>query len=222
MFKIVEDPKFYTDSKFIEFCGQYLHDHAGVLEVGPGNGEFSDRLLQSKPGLRYEFLDIHNGLQFQKDRPIQVADVSVARIKQGDETLDAVISAQVIEHVHNMSHFFSEAHRVLKKGGVLLVKIPNFSSIFQRLRFLFKGLPYRLNGTMNNGGHVNFVVHSYLPHFAGDYFTLVSKKGDIFLDPLFTRKIFRLFNKKKYLVYPGVFSVCFSWNVMMCFKKRDN
>lgn len=38
---------------------------------------------------------------------------------------DLVLSTQVIEHVHNVGNYLAEINRVLKKGGVLTITLPN-------------------------------------------------------------------------------------------------
>lgn len=48
---------------------------------------------------------------------------------------DFVISFQVIEHIENDQLFISEAHRVLKKGGILLLTTPNRMTSFTRNPF---------------------------------------------------------------------------------------
>ena len=222
MFKIIKEVKHPVDSKFLDFCQKYLKDGNRILEVGPGNGEFADRLLKVFPGLQYEFSDIKNSLTYQTQRPIQIADVSQARLNQPDGTMDVVITSQVVEHLHNLSHFILEAYRVLKPDGFLLIKMPNFDNFFQKVQFFVTGYPVRLSGTIDDGGHVNFVPHKYLAHFVERYFALLEKRGDIFLDPLFSRRIFRLFKKDVYLVSEHISSIYFSWNVMLCFKKKGN
>ena len=42
-----------------------------------------------------------------------------------DEFFDVVISQQVLEHVHDLDGYYSEAARVLKKGGVALLDFPH-------------------------------------------------------------------------------------------------
>jgi len=42
-----------------------------------------------------------------------------------DEQFEAAVSFQVIEHVEDDANFVSEAHRLLKKGGVFVVTTPN-------------------------------------------------------------------------------------------------
>ncbi|MDY7000251.1 MAG: class I SAM-dependent methyltransferase [Thermodesulfobacteriota bacterium] len=42
-----------------------------------------------------------------------------------NEFFDIVISQQVLEHVHNLDDYYSEASRVLKKGGIALLDFPH-------------------------------------------------------------------------------------------------
>lgn len=48
-----------------------------------------------------------------------------------DESFDVVLSFQVIEHVSDEAHYFREARRVLKRGGMMVVITPD-----RRLRLL--------------------------------------------------------------------------------------
>jgi SAM-dependent methyltransferase len=44
------------------------------------------------------------------------------------ESIDLIVSDSVLEHVDNPEVFFSEAHRVLKNGGIICLRTPNRSS----------------------------------------------------------------------------------------------
>lgn len=48
-----------------------------------------------------------------------------------DESFDIVYSSNVLEHVNSPEQVFSEAFRVLKKGGFLQFVIPNYNSFFE-------------------------------------------------------------------------------------------
>lgn len=55
---------------------------------------------------------------------------------------DIVIASHIIEHVVDPDHLFSEAKRVLKKGGVLIVITPNLAAWFNRVLLLFGFQPF--------------------------------------------------------------------------------
>lgn len=56
-----------------------------------------------------------------------------------DKYFDAVIIAELIEHLYNPLNTLKEAHRVLKSGGVLLVTNPNQADFYNRFVLMFKG-----------------------------------------------------------------------------------
>jgi SAM-dependent methyltransferase len=47
-------------------------------------------------------------------------------IPAGDQTCDVVVSLAVIEHLSNPGHFLSEAWRVMRPGGTLVLSTPNW------------------------------------------------------------------------------------------------
>jgi SAM-dependent methyltransferase len=46
-----------------------------------------------------------------------------------DQSVDAVVSCQVLEHIPDVDHVMSECRRVLKPGGKLLISTPNQASL---------------------------------------------------------------------------------------------
>lgn len=62
-----------------------------------------------------------------------------APLPWADETFDAVISTEGIEHLENHFSFLREIHRILKPGAVLLLTTPNITALRSRLRFFGSG-----------------------------------------------------------------------------------
>ena len=56
-----------------------------------------------------------------------------------DESFQAVISTEGIEHLENHYSFLRELHRILKPGGALLLTTPNITALRSRVRFFGSG-----------------------------------------------------------------------------------
>lgn len=125
-----------------------------VLEVGCGLGFFLD--VCEEQGIAAEGCDI-------VERAIEYANRDKERARVGtldghyrDESFDAVFAFNLIEHLPHPKDFLTEAHRVLKRGGVLVLETPIQESLFHRLARLGYALSQgRLNlFGMDPGGHV--------------------------------------------------------------------
>jgi 2-polyprenyl-3-methyl-5-hydroxy-6-metoxy-1,4-benzoquinol methylase len=57
-----------------------------------------------------------------------------------DNSMDIVIATDIIEHLTNPNHMLSEAHRVLKKSGAILITTPNVTRIGSIFKLLVGGL----------------------------------------------------------------------------------
>jgi len=117
----------------------HFRDHPRVLDIGAGKGALSARLRDA--GLLVSACDVVPG-QF---------DVSGIECKKcdGSGTLlfsngqfDLALAVEVLEHIDGHDRFFSEAARILKPGGILVLTTPNILSLKSRLRFLLTGCYY--------------------------------------------------------------------------------
>jgi ubiquinone/menaquinone biosynthesis C-methylase UbiE len=112
-----------------EIIGRHCRDDAAILEAGCGEGSITKWFASHYPNARFTGIDIS---------PIGVALAAQSappnsRFLEGDVTaldypansLDFVFSHSVIEHVPHWTMFVSEAHRVLKPRGRLLIRVAN-------------------------------------------------------------------------------------------------
>ncbi len=131
-----------------------------VMDVGCGNGfllyqfrrsfnelvglEFSDaRLQQARVNL--------DGLNF---RPVLGSGEQMSEI--ASESVDQVISADVIEHVPDVYLATKEMYRVLKPGGCLVINTPNVAFIKKRLLLLLGRFPSTSQANEGLGSDVLF------------------------------------------------------------------
>jgi 2-polyprenyl-3-methyl-5-hydroxy-6-metoxy-1,4-benzoquinol methylase len=58
--------------------------------------------------------------------------------------IDCIVSNQVIEHLTDIDHFFSQASRVLAPSGQLVISTPNLASWHNQVSLLFGWAPFDL------------------------------------------------------------------------------
>jgi SAM-dependent methyltransferase len=136
-----------------------------VLEVGCGLGFFLD--VCEEVGIRAEGCDIVERAIEYANRERERARVGTLDGHYAAESFDAVFAFNLIEHLPHPKEFLAEAHRVLKKGGVLVVETPIQESLFHRMARLGYALSKgRLNlFGMDPGGHVyKFSKRTFADH----------------------------------------------------------
>jgi len=95
-----------------------------VLNAGAGQGSFSLRLAR----LGFEVTSVDDSpaavdvLRARLPGPIELADVTAMPF--ADESFDAAVLGEVLEHVPDDAGALSEVARVLRRGGVLAVSVP--------------------------------------------------------------------------------------------------
>lgn len=97
-----------------------------VLEIGTGSGygveviaPVADKFLTIDKHIpAAELLEGYDNVEFRQMNVPPLEGIA-------DQSVDCVISFQVIEHIKRDKDFVREVHRVLKKGGVFVVSTPN-------------------------------------------------------------------------------------------------
>ncbi len=123
-----------TYERVLELLGDIRNK--SILDCGAGKGRISE-LLKNK-GAKIEACDINKEQFAPKDIKFKQTDLN-KKFPYGNSKFDIIISVEVLEHLENPHHFFSEISRILKKSGRAIITTPNISNIKSRLQFLFKG-----------------------------------------------------------------------------------
>lgn len=133
------------DSKFYERLQEYdwyylpwkwehqefsklIKDHDRILEVGCGQGDFIQNLLKQNNTIQCVGLELNKSAVKTLDRfeiiNERIEDYSV----YNKEKYDVVCSFQVVEHIAEVGSFISSQIECLKKGGTLVISVPNNDS----------------------------------------------------------------------------------------------
>ena len=196
-------------------------DNNKIIEIGSDDGYIANVITQHDSSVDLSLVDLSDYRSYCKDLDFIEIDVSQDELPFKDNSVDMIVSTQVIEHLENITFFMAECSRVLKKNGVLVVSFPNYSNLYQRIRFFFTGTVMRLDGQLGSGGHINFTPYKALSTWLEPKFKLLEIKGD-FIVFFYIQKIIKFITfgrvDKNVLICNS--SPLFSWNVNMVFMNK--
>ncbi len=119
------------------------NDRPRILDVGAGHGVDLANIAfdLSKSGKSPEISAIETfpvAIEKLKDLGVSVYSIDIERepLPFGDAHFDIVICNQVLEHTKEIFWIVSELTRVTKKGGKLIIGVPNLGSLHNRLALL--------------------------------------------------------------------------------------
>lgn len=117
-----------------------------VLDIGCGDGDLLIRLRDkyrevwgidiAKPRIDR----IQKKLGSESGIHVKVEDAN-ERLNFQNSSFDTIIAVAVLEHLFDPYHFMRECHRLLRKGGTLIVEVPNIAWLPYRMRLLMGKVP---------------------------------------------------------------------------------
>lgn len=90
----------------------------------------------NEKGIKAQPVDLEKGLPFS------------------NQMFDTVIAAEIIEHLYDTDAFLREIHRILQKGGLLMMSIPNMACFTNRIAMLFGKYPRYAEYRAGGAGHI--------------------------------------------------------------------
>lgn len=110
-----------------------------ILDIGCGDGVFTKILKDSFKSEVYGIDISKKALKKAQKRGIKIKnyDIDGKKLPFKNNYFDLVICGDVIEHIINTSKLIKEVKRILKKGGIVIASVPNFSAWYNRIITLF-------------------------------------------------------------------------------------
>jgi len=157
-----------------------------ILDIGCGEGDdlinIADEIKKkncSSELYGIEYYEKYRNVCLKKG--ILTNDVNIERdpFPYKDNFFDIITINQVTEHIKEIFYVYSEISRILKKGGLLIVGVPNLAAYHDRFSLLLGQEP-----TSNKvlGPHVRGITYPGFKKFieSENFFKLVQVKGSGF------------------------------------------
>lgn len=177
-----------------EVAAQLLPGGDALLDIGCGDGEVAESVAGRYGHIVATDLSpaalARAATARRQACSWMVLDAS-RRLPFADASFSTVMSLSTLQYVFDPAAFLSEAHRVLRPGGYLLVETPNVAYLPQRLRLL-SGNPIRTSYWRHgiDGGNLHyFTVDALCGLVAAAGFTPEQVTGSGVFAPLRTWRV---------------------------------
>lgn len=137
-------------------CLNLIPDGVKVLDIGCGEGNISEMFIK-KTNTVFGFEISETAGILAKARKIKVVkgDLNTIPFPFKDNSFEIITIVDVLEHVINPINLLQEVKRILKINGKLIVQMPNFARLDNRLRMLLTGDPtdllHKFSGRYGDG-----------------------------------------------------------------------
>ncbi len=119
-----------------------------VLDAGSGNSRRYKSFFKFD---KYMTLDINSS-----GKPDIVG--SVENIPLDNDSVDSVVSTQVLEHIKNPPKAVEEFYRILKPGGYCLATVPQYSELHEEPDDYFRFTKFGLEELFKNAGFKTILI----------------------------------------------------------------
>jgi 2-polyprenyl-3-methyl-5-hydroxy-6-metoxy-1,4-benzoquinol methylase len=145
-----------------------------ILDLGCDHGALGERLREAGHHVTGVDAREHEGTRERLDEFV-VADLERGVPNDVGDGYDAVILADVLEHVRNPDRILDDARNRLRPGGSIIVSIPNFGHWYPRLRTAIGAFDYDRRGILDRG-HLRFFTRRSFERLVHDTDLAVTRR----------------------------------------------
>ncbi len=132
-----------------------------LLDVGCGKGEFL-KVAKNRGWDSYGLEPSKNFARVSAEKcGLEIRPVLLKDAKYPDSFFDVVTLNMVLEHVDNPRDILSEIRRILKKGGLLFIEVPNMDSLMLKAATLYLKLMGKEWSPLLSPLHYPFHAYGY-------------------------------------------------------------
>lgn len=146
--RLMFNPRRYAIETFVSEKSKELKKRSVVLDAGAGPCPYKKMFSHCE----YEATDF-------KD-PYKILDFTCTldKIPKKNNSYDAVVCTEVLEHVEYPQKVMNELHRILKKGGKLILTCPQEWMVHQKPYNFYYFTNYGLESLLKNAGFSSYEV----------------------------------------------------------------
>lgn len=206
-------------------------DPSRILDVGVGNGSNAAHLRFRYPSAVIEGITISSEeAKIASDilDKVWVFDINGdIHDLLGKRKYDLIIISHVFEHLAEPGPVLCNFLRILNKGGICLIAVPNILVLNRRIDFLWGNWNYTETGTMDKT-HLRFFTYNNIEEVLElsklRYDITVKKIADSRLPLVYFLKRLHMQTMVNWLNLKigGLFPNLFSWQVMLLIKKNSD
>lgn len=126
------------------FLNKQCIPFSNVLDLGAGSGNDLMTVKEvNNKAILYGVDFYEPNIQILRNKGIKVFEIDIEKekIPLPDSFIDVVMANQILEHLKEVFWAWHEVSRILRKGGKLIIGVPNLASLHNRLLLLFGKQP---------------------------------------------------------------------------------
>lgn len=161
-----------------------------ILDVGCGEGKFlkkASTLYKDCVGIDIVPFRIAKARKIMGKEGIKNVKFYIKNIDEDglfikDNEFDAIVCLAVMEYLFDPYFILEQFNRILKKGGFLVIEVPNIAYLLERIKLLFGKLPGKGYAQGWTSGRLHHFTLETLEKLIEDHgFTIIKRTGSGFM-----------------------------------------